>query len=170
MGEEKVLHWERALLAGDAELLSRRPTGYKEVTREPVPIRESGKWVNRNPHKGDRDGKIWWCERYYVQVVDLGLRDYGTDKSRSRNFMVGTNCRFFKLKFRDGEQEEYEGYGLEFPLTPYYQENDKKEKRPAMRINLGTKRVGNEKRKVQEQTENLKRERVDFSSSCNTNI
>ena len=128
MGGEKVLHWERALLADDAALLLRRPTGYKEVTREPVPIRESGKYVNRNP-KTPRDGEVWLCERYYVQVVGQGLRDYGTDQSRSRNFIVGTNCRFFKRKFRDGVPEPYDGYGLEFPLTPYYQEDNKKGKK-----------------------------------------
>ena len=140
---EKVLHLDRLQLADEAELLSRRPTGFKEVTREPVLIRESGKWIYRNKYR-QQDGQVWWCEKYYVQVVEQGLRDYGTKRSRSRGFIVGTNVRFFKCKFIDGIPEEYD-YGLEFPLTPGYQENDTPQKRPAMRIELGTKLVGGER-------------------------
>ena len=135
----KVLHSERAVLAKNAALRSRCPTGYKEVTAEPVLIRECWKEVNRKRNK--KHGQVWWCEKYYVQV-GKGLRDYGTDGSRDRGFIVGTNCRFFKCKFKDGEQVEYALYGLEFPLTPYYVEDDSPQKRPAMRIQLGTKLVG----------------------------
>ena len=140
----KVLHLERAVLASNAALRSRCPTGYKEVTAKPVLIRECWKLVNR---KKKNHGQVWWCEKYYVQVCK-GLRDYGTDKSRPRGFIVGTNCRFFKRKFKDGEPVMYDCetvYGYEFPLTPCYQEDDSPQKRPAMRIELGTKLVGGER-------------------------
>ena len=79
------------------------------------------------------------CERYYVQVVQGGLRDYGTKKSRKRGFIVGTNVRFFKRKFKGDEKVKYKKYGYEFPLKPTYTEDDTEEHRPALRITLGTK-------------------------------
>ena len=138
-GPDKVLHAQRRLIAGDAALVSRRPTGFQEVTEEEVFIRESeGKWVNRNPHN-NRHGEIWWCEKYYVQVVRRGLRDYSTEESRERGFIVGTNVRFFKRKYKGGTMVKYKKYGYEFPLTPTYTEDDTPERRPALRITLGTK-------------------------------
>ena len=138
-GPGKKLHVQRPQIADEADLVSRRPTGFKEVTEEEVFIRESeGKLVYRDKDYPEK-GQVWWCEKYYVQVVRHGLRDYGGPKSRKRGFIVGTNVKFFKRKYKGGVRVEYKKYGYEFPLTPTYTEDDSPDHRPALRITLGTK-------------------------------
>ena len=136
-------HETQRVIATDAQLQLRRPTGWVEVTSEPVPLRRSvGKWVRRD-HRRPKLGLVFQYEEYYVQVgLNEGLRSYGTADSRRRGLVVGTNARFFKRKFKDGQQVEMEYKGrwvLDFPLKPFYTEDDTEAKRPALRITLGTK-------------------------------
>ena len=135
-------HERQPVIASDAELRQRRPTGWVEVTSEPVPLRRCEEQSVLKDHRRPWLGKVSQYEEYYVQVgLGEGLRSYGTAASRRRRVVAGTNARFFKRKFRDGQQVQmmYRGeFVWDYPLKPTYTQ-DAKTKRPALRITLGTK-------------------------------
>ena len=115
------------------------------VEDEPVHIRsDKGRWIWKDGRgEGPNAEQVWSEFRYFVKMGSV-IRDY--DEERAYKYLIGTNGIFYREHWVGDEQvqQEYDdGTGVK---TLVWQRPcqvsvnyDHKEKRAALRVNLGTK-------------------------------